>query len=122
MGCSVCKNIDIDIDLVQSVIFKKRSLHKKQILIWNENRARAWLLSRNFVFIEPPDTSTDNQIRFHIEREDMFETLKYQDIGDSIVIVFGVKPLPEPRRQYINFKYKQSSKNMRDNSNIHTLR
>ncbi len=103
----------IDINLVQSVIFHIRKIHKKQIVMWNEKRARAWLLARMWVFIEPPDTSHDNQIRMHIEKEDIFESLDFQDIGDGITIVFGIKAPPYPRRQYINIGIKKS--------NIHTI-
>lgn len=105
----LCSSRDkIDYDLIQSVIFHIRQIHKKQIVMWSEKRARSWLLHRGWLFIEPPDLSKDNQIRMHIEKEDIFESLDFQDVGDGITIVFGIKAPPEPRRQFLNIGHRSS--------------
>ncbi len=118
----ICNSKVIDINLVQSVIFHVRQIHKKQIIMWDEKRARSWMLQRSWVFTEPPDTSKDNQIRMHIEKEDIFESLDFQDVGDGITIVFGIKAPPEPRRQYLNIghSYKRRVPPLQDRK-VHTI-
>ncbi len=118
---NICNSKSIDINLVQSVIFHIRQIHKKQIIIWDEKRARSWLLSRNWVFIEPPDFSKENQIKMHIEPEEKFEKFEYRDVGDGITIVFGIMALPEPRRVYLNIGHKSFKNTPKKRSNIHTI-
>ena len=112
----ICSGRDLNIDEVQSVIFHVRQIKKKEILMWDVKRARAWMLHRQWIFIEPPDTSKDNQIRMIIEHEDVFEKLSFQDVGNAITIVFGIRAKPEPRRQYINIGHRSYQK-----QKIHTI-
>ncbi len=116
MGCLSSKS-QIDMDSVQSVIFHVSQIHGKEILIWDEPRARSWMLQRSWIFREPPDKSKHNQIKMIIEEESKFESLHFQDIGLGITIVFGRKPPPEPRRQYINI----GNKSYRKKTHVHTL-
>lgn len=120
MGCIISRRKSIDMDSVQSVIFHVSQIHGKEILIWDEPRARAWMLQRSWLFREPPDLSKHNQIKMIIEKESIFESLHFQDIGLGITIVFGKKPPPLPRRQYINFSSMNTSYRKK-RSNIHTL-
>ena len=110
------KNIIDDATEIQSVIFTRQVILKNEILVWTEKRCRAWMLSRNWIFIEPPDCSVQDRIRMHVEKEDKFEGLDYQDMGNGITIVWGIIAPPEPRRRKL-MVHTFSKK-----SNIHTLR
>lgn len=103
---------------IQSIIFYRNKIYKKEIVCWNLKRSMAYMAQRNWMWIKPPDESKQNQIRLHIEPEDKYEALDYQDVGSGICIVFGRPVPPEPRRKYINIGYNKSFKKK---SNIHTL-
>ncbi len=104
-----------DVNDVQSVIFRRQVILKNEILIWTEKRCRAWLLERSWLFIEPPDLTKKDSIRMHIESEDKFETLIYQEMDDGITIVFGVRVVGKPKRRKLMVSQAYSKKN------IHTL-
>lgn len=114
MGCTNSKSVDVNNDVVQSVIFYRQCVKKKEILIWDVKRARAWMLQRNWVFIEPPITTLPDRIRMVIVDEDEFESLEWHDIGNGIVIVFGKAAPPEPKKRKLMVHSKTKS-------NIHTI-
>ncbi len=101
-----------DVNDVQSVIFRRQVILKNEILIWTEKRCRAWLLERMWVFIEPPDLTKKDSIRMHIEKENDFESLIYQDLDDGITIVFGVRAVGKPKRRKLMVSQAYSKKNI----------
>lgn len=87
---------------IQSIIFLRNKVYKKEIVIWTEARARAWMNQRQWLILEPPDTSKSSEIRMHIIDTNEFESLEFHEIGSGIKIVYGMRAPPEPKRRYIH--------------------
>ena len=112
----ICNSKDkIDYDLIQSVIFYRNKAYNKEIVMWDLKRAQSYMAKRNWIWIRPPDESKQNQIRLHVEQEDRFETLEYQDINCGITIVFGKFAPGSPRRRKLLVRGPSKR------SNVHTL-
>ena len=104
---------------LQSVIFYRNKIYKKEVIMWDESRAISYMLSRGFVWCPPPDISKHDQIRLHIEPESKYEAIEFQDVGSAITLTFGTLCPPEPRRKYLNIGHSRSLKKKK--SNIYTL-
>ncbi len=96
--CAAKKEIEYP-DEIQSVIFKKQIINKSEILVWNELSCKAYLTERGWIHIPPVDITKPDEFRFHIQKEDIFEKLDYNRLSDGITIVFGIRPVGEPRRR-----------------------
>ncbi len=115
MGNSCFREKKIDYDLIQSVIFYRNKAYNREIIMWDLKRSMAYMAKRDWIWIKPPDESKQNQIRLHVESEDKFETLEYQEINGGICIVFGKLPPPVPRTRRLMIN------NVFSKKNIHTI-
>lgn len=112
---------------LQSVIFHRNKVYKKEVIMWDEKRAISYMSSRGWVWCPPPDITKHDQIRLHIEQEDKYENLEYQDVGSAITLVMGRKSPPQPRRKFLlvnSYKntFVKSTQKRKGRSNIHTFR